>query len=290
MGTNEQVKKLKKRLEKHIEEGSHEKVIEVLTEISEVTINYETLKETRIGKLIGKLRKHENPNIAERSVRIVDIWKKLVDQNQPTTTTNGGQTKTPSSSEGKNGGEKRKEEKEEETTSETRKKKAKTSDLDDTRHQVMTLLKEALGEKGPDDNVDPEQLSKDIEEALFKHFGSTNRDYKAKYRSLSFNIKNAKNPELRTSLLQGDISAAKLVKMTAQEMASEELKKEREKIEKFYLEASKTNTMNMTSTDMFQCTKCGKRETGYYQMQTRSADEPMTTFHTCYNCGKRWRS
>lgn len=29
-------------------------------------------------------------------------------------------------------------------------------------------------------------------------------------------------------------------------------------------------------TDQFKCGKCGHRKTTYYQMQTRSADEPMT--------------
>jgi DNA-directed RNA polymerase subunit M/transcription elongation factor TFIIS len=29
-------------------------------------------------------------------------------------------------------------------------------------------------------------------------------------------------------------------------------------------------------TDQFRCGKCGKRKATYYQMQTRSADEPMT--------------
>jgi len=288
----EQIKELKKRLEKHIEEASSEKMIQVLTEINEVSITYSIIKETRIGKVVGKLRKHENPIIAERSVRIVDSWKKLVDQNQSSSSsTPNGQIKTTDNHEVKNEskiGEKRKEEKEEGGTK-TKKSKS-SSDYEDIRQQVQKLLLEALGDKGPDDSVEPDKLATEIEEALFQHFGSTNREYKAKYRSLSFNIKNPKNPELRCSLLQALVSPSKLVTMTAQEMASEELKKEREKIEKFYLEASKANAMNMTTTDMFQCTKCGKKETGYYQMQTRSADEPMTTFHTCYNCGKRWRS
>lgn len=43
------------------------------------------------------------------------------------------------------------------------------------------------------------------------------------------------------------------------------------------------------ATDMFKCNRCGKRETTYYEMQTRSADEPMTIFITCLNCGKKWK-
>jgi DNA-directed RNA polymerase subunit M/transcription elongation factor TFIIS len=43
------------------------------------------------------------------------------------------------------------------------------------------------------------------------------------------------------------------------------------------------------ATDIFLCTKCWKRECTYYEMQTRSADEPMTIFITCLNCGKHWR-
>lgn len=43
------------------------------------------------------------------------------------------------------------------------------------------------------------------------------------------------------------------------------------------------------TTDMFLCTKCGKRMCTYYEQQTRSADEPMTIFVRCVNCGKRWR-
>lgn len=40
---------------------------------------------------------------------------------------------------------------------------------------------------------------------------------------------------------------------------------------------------------MFTCNKCKKQTVEYYQMQTRSADEPMTTFCTCMTCGARWK-
>jgi len=48
---------------------------------------------------------------------------------------------------------------------------------------------------------------------------------------------------------------------------------------------------NMSSaTDAFTCRKCKQSKCSYYQLQTRSADEPMTTFITCIPCGHRWRN
>jgi len=41
---------------------------------------------------------------------------------------------------------------------------------------------------------------------------------------------------------------------------------------------------NMDSTDSFQCRKCKARRSKVTQQQTRSADEPITTFVTCLNC------
>ncbi|KNC86170.1 DNA-directed RNA polymerase III subunit RPC10 [Sphaeroforma arctica JP610] len=43
---------------------------------------------------------------------------------------------------------------------------------------------------------------------------------------------------------------------------------------------------------MTTCPKCHCREAFFRQMQTRSADEPMTTFYKCKNfkdCGNVWR-
>lgn len=48
------------------------------------------------------------------------------------------------------------------------------------------------------------------------------------------------------------------------------------------------NTLRST-TDMFICRKCKKRECSYYELQLRSADEPMTKFIKCCNCGFEWR-
>lgn len=40
---------------------------------------------------------------------------------------------------------------------------------------------------------------------------------------------------------------------------------------------------------VFKCGKCKKYKTSYYQLQTRSADEPMTTFITCHICNNKWK-
>jgi transcription elongation factor S-II len=43
------------------------------------------------------------------------------------------------------------------------------------------------------------------------------------------------------------------------------------------------------ATDMFKCSRCGKRKCTYYEMQTRSADEAMTVFIKCLICKKEWK-
>jgi hypothetical protein len=37
-----------------------------------------------------------------------------------------------------------------------------------------------------------------------------------------------------------------------------------------------------------QCLKCGSKKTWSVQRQTRSSDEPMTTFSRCVDCGHQW--
>jgi len=61
------------------------------------------------------------------------------------------------------------------------------------------------------------------------------------------------------------------------------LKKRNDEISSLFYE----NTLNFT--DQFKCMKCKERKCTYYQLQTRSADEPMTTFITCMNCENKWK-
>lgn len=54
-------------------------------------------------------------------------------------------------------------------------------------------------------------------------------------------------------------------------------------------DANKFETNIAAATDTFTCRKCKSNQCTYYQMQTRSADEPMTCYISCCNCGNRWK-
>eukprot|EP01083_Nonionella_stella_P050348 133930_1 len=50
--------------------------------------------------------------------------------------------------------------------------------------------------------------------------------------------------------------------------------------------------INAQRTDTVTCEKCGNTGAFYFQLQTRSADEPMTTMYKCASmqCGRRWQT
>ena len=131
-----------------------------------------------------------------------------------------------------------------------------------------------------------------IEVKMWKKFGSTNDDYKAKFRTLNFNFKDKKNGNLRSAILKGNISPKHVVNMTSEELANDDLKKYRQEVKEHMMyeaQPEEAQTKREATTDMWRCGKCKNRKCTYYQLQTRSADEPMTTFITCTVCGNRWR-
>ena len=115
--------------------------------------------------------------------------------------------------------------------------------------------------------------------------------YLDRFRSIYNNINpklSSYNKDLLTKLKKNKIHAKQLAFMTHQEMNP--------KIWKELIDAKIKRDKNLTQVDMsaatdeFKCFKCQKRQCTYYQLQTRSADEPMTTFITCLNCGNRWKN
>ena len=108
--------------------------------------------------------------------------------------------------------------------------------------------------------------------------------YVDRMRSIYINIK---HPDVLAQLKNGEISPQTVAFMTHQELNPLRWKPLID--QKMKRDASKY-TMNIeASTDMFTCKKCKSKKTTYYEMQTRSADEPMTIFITCLDCGKHWK-
>ena len=106
--------------------------------------------------------------------------------------------------------------------------------------------------------------------------------YSNRLRSIIRNM-----PELSERIVNKEIRPHEIAYLTHQEMSPERWKE--------LIEAKKIKDENRyaprleASTDNFTCYKCKSKKCSYYQLQTRSADEPMTTFVTCLDCANRWK-
>lgn len=105
-------------------------------------------------------------------------------------------------------------------------------------------------------------------------------------RTKSHNLK--ENSKLCYQVYEMKTSAIEFVEMSVSEMKSDELKdKDNLSIKNSILSAQVAKPA--AETDIFQCSKCKQRKCTYSQLQTRSCDEPMTTFVFCTVCGNRWK-
>ena len=109
--------------------------------------------------------------------------------------------------------------------------------------------------------------------------------YLDRLRSLYLNIK--KSAEFKKRLLSKEIKAHDVGSLTHQDMAPAKWQQLIE-VKKIRDENKYTPKLE-ASTDNFTCRKCKSKKCSYYQLQTRSADEPMTIFVACITCGNQWK-
>jgi transcription elongation factor S-II len=171
------------------------------------------------------------------------------------------------------------------------------------RNKVKEKIMEALGKEEEEDvgemedsMRDPESLANDIEQALYDQLKGERDDlkeYLSQARSILFNLKDKKNMNFRFKLMVGYFKPEELPKMTTEQMASDSKAAERAKMRKEAAEEIQTDWAlrngQLRISGTFTCGKCKGTKTTYFQMQTRSSDEPMTTFVTCLGCNNRWK-
>ncbi|XP_036443112.1 transcription elongation factor A protein 3 isoform X9 [Colossoma macropomum] len=162
---------------------------------------------------------------------------------------------------------------------------------DSIRDKCIEMLSAALrtDDDYKDYGANCDGMAAEIEDHIYQEIKATDMKYKNRVRSRISNLKDPKNPNLRKNVLGGAIELSRIATMTAEEMASDELKQLRSVLTQEAIREHQMAKTGGTTTDLLQCGKCKKKNCTYNQVQTRSADEPMTTFVLCNECGNRWK-
>ncbi|KAH9137304.1 hypothetical protein LEN26_005824 [Aphanomyces euteiches] len=309
---------INKRLTKFLagEDNDQNGVADAMDRLQKVDMTINILKDTKIGQTIAKLRKHEAELVASKAKDLLKKWKALAsrpsDSDIKVDTDAKSEPGTPKPRVSP-------------TTSETSVKEAPKraslpvfnrggpafefipKGLQEVRATVRRKLKEILDLADEELRGESEIIAVSIEVAMAKEYKmdsarNTNegkKEYTNKYRQLSFNLK--KNAVLRQELLLHTISGDQLIKMTPDELATEERKKEMDQLrddafQRARLDWAEANADKINKVcgikdprGLFTCGRCKSTNTSNTQQQTRSADEPMTVFVICHDCGKRWK-
>ncbi|KAL6440133.1 hypothetical protein ACFW04_003028 [Cataglyphis niger] len=108
---------------------------------------------------------------------------------------------------------------------------------------LSSRIKETEDLKLTDEEI--ADLAFNIELEMYKYFKDTGSKYKAKYRSLVFNIKDTKNLTLFRKIADRSLTPDAVVRLSPDEMASQELAEWREKETKHQLEMIKKNELDL---------------------------------------------
>ncbi|CAL5866081.1 uncharacterized protein PFLUO_LOCUS288 [Penicillium psychrofluorescens] len=258
------------------------------------------LRQTRIGIIVNKFKQHKSPEVARLSGEIVSKWRNEVNKQKTggASATNRGSSGSPRPAQ--NGAATSSSA----TTSDKASKlsvapdkrtwKADAVDTNQTGNKVrdscLGLMYDGLCVGSTESPKAVLAKASAVETAAYDSLGpETKEEYRTKIRSLFQNLKNKSNPMLRVRVMSGEISPDHFIRMTHDELRSAEQRDADEKIKKENMDKAMVAQAERSISTSLQCGKCGQRKVTYTEAQTRSADEPMTLFCTCLNCGKSWR-
>ncbi|KAJ6133517.1 hypothetical protein N7471_008732 [Penicillium samsonianum] len=260
------------------------------------------LRQTRIGIIVNKFKQSKTPEVARLSSEIVSKWRTEVNKQKqgggtaasrgssgsPRPAQNGTGVSTPAAATPSDKASKLS------VPPDKRTWKADGAEINHTGNRVRDsctgLMYDGLcvGSTEPPKVVLSRAIA--VEISAYKYLGpETKEEYRTKIRSLFQNLKNKSNPKLRVRVVEGEITAERFVRMTHDELRSVEQREADAKIQKENMDKAMVAQQERSISKSLQCGKCGQRKVTYTEAQTRAADEPMTLFCTCLNCGKSWR-
>jgi transcription elongation factor S-II len=133
-------------------------------------------------------------------------------------------------------------------------------------------------------NRNVQRAEKDLVPRFWTHPVFRTR-YTSRALSLAFNIRRV--PGMRERLLSGELHPKAFVEMTCYEMYPELWTPVFERIATKQLR--RMAPVPTSHETPYACGKCRGKRIAMTQLQTRSADEPMTCFFFCQDCGKSWK-
>jgi len=310
---------LLKELARPTGDGRAEKILDILDRLDKVdNMNLTILSETLIGATVSKLKTYDNNDVASKAKYLVKKWKGIAKQaqggnNNGAATSDAKPAAASSSSDSKMSSKQQ---------SGQMKRMASTgsSELNpDTEwqglpplrinickklHTIFLMSRDELSKELNKSAVEQLCLARagEVEAAIDTWSRGVKETYTEKVRSLVFNLK--KNGAIRDQVILGQVSPDQLPRMSAEELQTEEKAQERDATVKKLQDSrrldwdqaneKKINDMcgikgELLKASLFTCGRCKSIKTTSTQKQTRSADEPMTVFVLCMNCGNRWK-
>ena len=134
-------------------------------------------------------------------------------------------------------------------------------------------------------------VSSRLEQELSAFAANNYRELAKRSRTLCWNLRDPKNPDLRARLLGGQLEPAALVRLTGKELASTGLQQERREWQKKRLLcAIKPKPELGFLTDLYRCDNCGCGKARVHRViraGTMAVDRART-YATCVDCSARW--
>jgi len=307
---------LNKALRKSLDNGDSDKddeseVLDIFERLSGLPINVAILLETKIGSTISKFKSHESEKIPKQAKALVRKWKDIAKRegvsNKPEIKRGvPRQNSSPGSHPPPRGGSSSTAPPKKTVVSPAQRSASEHvpdawNDLPPLRRSVRVKLLEILLQAPAGDVAQYRTVAAAVESALDR-LRLDRAAMASKSRQLVFNLR--KNGTLRGHLLDGSVTPEGLLRMSSEELQTEERVAEKKRaIDKQHdsrrldwdkANEDKINDMcgikgDLLNASLFTCNRCKSTKTTSTQKQTRSADEPMTVFVLCENCGKRWK-